>query len=794
MFRAAVKSRLSFLRQTGGVAVTIGVGALRFGLASEANLRGVATRLRPRGRAILAAALIFAAAGMLSQDGLAKLTFALTALVLGAAATWVWYRVWCADRADRAAWRAARMFCEHDPVPAVLTGDDMALVYANPAARAAFAAEGEITLTGLLEGEIAGATATLRDMAGTARARGSARRTLPGGGGRLTLTACRTGEGMCLWRIDSDAGPPPAAPDLAVPALRFTAADTAPVANPAARQLFGWADENAIPPELGDGIVTGQIVGVGTPGGRLPCLAAAWPHGDGGRDLFLFPADPAAKELADGWTLFAALPVPLLKLARDGRILLSNPPARALLGIDSCEGRRLSDLIQGPGRPLADWLDDAAAGRGTVKAEIVPLRRDDRDRFVQVALTPAADDGESVLIAVLHDATQLKSLEAQFAQSQKMQAIGQLAGGVAHDFNNLLTAISGYCDLLLLRHGPDDADHADLKQISQNANRAAALVSQLLAYSRKQTLRPEVIDPREILLDLTHLLNRLVGEKVTLSLGHEPRLWPVRADRRQLEQVLVNLVVNARDAMPEGGEIRITTANRLLTEPLRRDRAVVAPGRYVELTVADEGVGISPGHLRKVFEPFFTTKRPGEGTGLGLSTVYGILKQTGGFIFVDSAPGEGTRIMLLLPAHDRDTATAPRPDAAPSPAARGRSDGVVLLVEDEAPVRAFAGRALRMRGLSVLEAASAEEAMEILEDDALRIDVFVSDVIMPGMDGPGWVREALKRRPGTPVVFMSGYAPEHFGGADDGMDDATFLPKPFSLQELTATVQRKLPG
>ena len=375
-------------------------------------------------------------------------------------------------------------------------------------------------------------------------------------------------------------------------------------------------------------------------------------------------------------------------------------------------------------------------------------------------------------------------------QSQKMQAIGQLAGGVAHDFNNLLTAITGHCDLLLLRHDQGDADYADLVQINQNANRAAALVSQLLAYSRKQTLRPEVMDLRDMLSDLTHLLNRLVGEKVTLSLSHEPVLWSIRADKRQLEQVLMNLVVNARDAMPEGGDIRIETENVTLDEPLRRDRAVVAPGRYVQVTVEDEGVGIAADKIQKVFEPFYTTKRTGEGTGLGLSTVYGIVKQTGGFIFVDSWPGEGATFQLLFPAHEAVPAeTVPVEDEI---VFDGRSDGVVLLVEDEAPVRAFASRALQMRGLTVLEADSAESALDLLEDAELRVDVFVSDVVMPGIDGPSWVLQALEDRPETRVVFMSGYAEETFGEIQARIPNSTFLPKPFSLTELTETVQQQL--
>jgi two-component system cell cycle sensor histidine kinase/response regulator CckA len=370
-----------------------------------------------------------------------------------------------------------------------------------------------------------------------------------------------------------------------------------------------------------------------------------------------------------------------------------------------------------------------------------------------------------------------------------MQAIGQLAGGIAHDFNNLLTAITGHCDLLLLRHDQGDPDYADLVQINQNANRAAALINQLLAYSRKQTLQPQLLDLRDTLSDLTHLLNRLVGEKVSLTLRHDPGLSAIRADKRQLEQVLMNLVVNARDAMPEGGAIRIETENLALEQPLRRDRALVAPGRYVSVKVIDEGEGIAPDQRQKVFEPFFTTKRTGEGTGLGLSTAYGIVKQTGGFIFVDSAPGEGATFQLLFPAYAE--AQTGSPHDAPVELPTGSASGVVLLVEDEAPVRAFASRALQMRGFSVLEAESAEDALEILADAALHVDVFVTDVVMPGMDGPSWVQHALTARPNVKVVFMSGYAEETFGEAQRMIANSVFLPKPFSLDELTQTVQRQ---
>jgi two-component system cell cycle sensor histidine kinase/response regulator CckA len=272
--------------------------------------------------------------------------------------------------------------------------------------------------------------------------------------------------------------------------------------------------------------------------------------------------------------------------------------------------------------------------------------------FVPVSLNKIENDPEASLIAILSDATELKTLEAQFVQSQKMQAIGQLAGGVAHDLNNLLTAISGHCDLLLLRHDTASQDYADLVQINQNANRAAALVSQLLAFSRKQTLRPEPIDMRNTLADLMHLLNRLVGEKVELVLEHDTDLKPVRADKRQLEQVFMNLVVNARDAMPEGGRIHIKTEGYSLEQALDRDRATIPAGDYISVTVTDEGCGIATDKLTKIIEPFYSTKRTGEGTGLGLSTVYGIVKQTGGYIFVQSDEGQGTEFNLILPIFD----------------------------------------------------------------------------------------------------------------------------------------------
>ncbi len=511
------------------------------------------------------------------------------------------------------------------------------------------------------------------------------------------------------------------------------------------------------------------------------------------RLIMLTPAPVTALPVETDWEAIEDLPVPLLKVTDDGRLAASNREARKLLNIATSEGRQLSDVLDGPGRPINDWLAQALGGQGVHVSEFLRGRGDNRETFVQVTLSTAGAGDDRHLIAVLNDVTELKTLEAQFVQSQKMQAIGQLAGGVAHDFNNLLTAISGHCDLLLLRHDEGHQNYADLIQIHQNANRAASLVGQLLAFSRKQNLQLETIDLRATLADLTHLLNRLVGEKVTLSLEHEAELGPIRADRRQLEQVLMNLVVNARDAMQGAGEIRVVTSNMTLTAQMRKDRVVVPPGEYVVVNVIDEGSGIAPEKLPKIFEPFYTTKRTGEGTGLGLSTVYGIVKQTGGYVFVESTVDKGSTFSLVFPRQAKiaDT-TALLPPAPVTPQLGGRAEGVVLLVEDESPVRAFASRALRLKGYTVLEAESAEAALDMLEDEGLHVDIFVTDVIMPGLDGPTWVRRALKLRPDTQVVFVSGYPEDAFEDGEEPIPNAVFLPKPFSLTSLTQTVQTQL--
>ena len=490
---------------------------------------------------------------------------------------------------------------------------------------------------------------------------------------------------------------------------------------------------------------------------------------------------------------FHKMPVPLLKLAINGDLLMANEAALRLLDINSVENLNLRDLMDDLGQSFNEWLNRSAFGVHHPSSEFLRLKRGETETFLQVTLSRIMEKDGPQLFAVLIDATALKTLEGQFVQSQKMQAIGQLAGGIAHDFNNLLTAISGYCDLLLLRHEPTDQDFPDLIEIHENANRAASLIDQLLAFSRKQTLRPQTLNLQDVMSDLTHLLNRLLGEKVVLHLRQGAIKCHVRADKRQVEQVIMNLVVNARDAMPSGGDVTIETSVLRLTKPLERDRVIVSRGEYISVKVIDQGMGIQPDVLPKIFEPFYTTKPMGEGTGLGLSMVYGIMKQSGGYVFVDSVLGQNSCFTLLFPAHqgpvdDNYTLAAPvKKETLPA-----RAEGVVLLVEDEAPVRAFAVRALQLRGYTVLEADGGERALEILQDPDLLVDVFVTDVIMPGLDGPAWVRRALKSRPGTKVIFMSGYARNFLDDEACETYQSVFLPKPFSLTALSQAVQEQL--
>lgn len=411
-----------------------------------------------------------------------------------------------------------------------------------------------------------------------------------------------------------------------------------------------------------------------------------------------------------------------------------------------------------------------------------------------------ATDAAPVLVLHLIDQTDQKNLEMRFAHSQKMQAVGQLAGGVAHDFNNLLTAMIGFCDLLLMRHPAGDPSFADIMQVKQNANRAANLVRQLLAFSRRQTLQPKTLDVTDLLSELSNLIRRLIGENITLNMVHGRDLGMVKADQGQLEQVIINLAVNARDAMPEGGTLSIRTSNVSITKAGTPDKAMIAPaedeqmppGDYILLEVEDTGTGIPADIVTNIFEPFFSTKEVGSGTGLGLSTVYGIIKQTGGHIFVTTAIGKGTTFSLYFRHHQ---APAVVPEEVQDDTRGGDLTGgeTILLVEDETPVRIFAARALRNKGYEVLEADCGENALEVFEQHAGQVDVIISDVVMPGMNGPKMIAELEKRFPDkladTQIIFISGYAENAFVDSFGPDREFNFLPKPFTLKQLAAKVK-----
>ncbi|WP_238380912.1 PAS domain-containing hybrid sensor histidine kinase/response regulator [Alkalilacustris brevis] len=710
--------------------------------------------------------------------------------------------LWLARRHLRAQGALAEQLDElvgQDAAPAFCTDADGCIGYQNAAAAERFGEHDGRTLLRALGNSFANPAAVLFRLQNRASALGAAREDVVTRQGHVRLSVHRMGAQDFFWRLEEMAERSSSggrgAEGLSLPMLTASKNGTILFMNDALRRIVGgrMRSIDRVFPYLP--LRSGEVTEVSGAEGTLRALVAEVEGASGRREIYLLPMPEGEQGALPARGDFEDLPVALIKAAPDGALIEANRMARDLVGLpprlEDMPDLALGDLIEGPGRPIRDWLADVMAGHAENRPQTVRARRRDDETHVQVVLRRIAGEGRPGLVAVLQDATELRSLEAQFTQSQKMQAIGQLAGGVAHDFNNLLTAISGHCDLLLLRHDKDDADYADLVQIHQNANRAGSLVGQLLAFSRKQTLKPAVFDLRDTLSDLTHLLNRLVGEKVTFTLSHDSELHMVRADRRQMEQVLVNLVVNARDAMPQGGEIRLSTANRTLREDLERDRARVPAGDYVVIEVSDQGEGIAPDKIDKVFEPFFTTKRAGEGTGLGLSTAYGIIKQTGGFIFADSVAGQGATFSIYLPACDFVPEPAP-PRPAPSARPVGAGEGVILLVEDEAPVRAFASRALRMRGYTVIEADSAERALETLRDPALKVDLFLTDVIMPGKDGPSWVREALSDRPGAKVIFVSGYAEDALSGGAAQIPNSAFLPKPFSLNELAEMVERQI--
>jgi len=503
---------------------------------------------------------------------------------------------------------------------------------------------------------------------------------------------------------------------------------------------------------------------------------------------------------------FNNTPMAIATVDRSGRVVRSNALfARMFKDIADAHRNILSTVAERERGALQQALAHASEGQGDIPPVEAALSVGS-DRFATFFVTAIDDDAdresEAAIIYAL-DNTERRALENQIKQQQKMDTVGQLAGGIAHDFNNVLSAIMMATDFLLGAHKPTDPSFADIMQIKQNANRAASLVRQLLAFSRRQTLRPQVLDLGESLSDLTILLRRLIGEKVKLEVVHGRDLWAVKADLSQFEQVIVNLAVNARDAMPDGGSLTVRTANVSAGDPRLTSHKGMPDGDYVLVEVADSGTGMSPEVMAQIFEPFFSTKEVGKGTGLGLSTVYGIIKQTGGFIYVDSELGKGSTFRIFLPRHiaeKEEPATAEKPAvaaaAAGSPAEAAQADltgrGTVLLVEDEEGLRALNARGLASRGYTVLTASNGVEALEELEKNEGKVDLVVSDVVMPEMDGPTLLKEMRKKNPNLKMIFVSGYAEDAFQKNLPPGGQFAFLPKPFTLKQLVEQVKQTL--
>jgi two-component system, cell cycle sensor histidine kinase and response regulator CckA len=477
----------------------------------------------------------------------------------------------------------------------------------------------------------------------------------------------------------------------------------------------------------------------------------------------------------------------------DGKFLDVNPALITMLGYQSAE-----DVLRlDPQREV--FLDAAEHARlmhefqrkGRLESVEVKWRRHD-GRAITVRLsgrtTTAAEEFDRVLEIIAEDVTDRRALEDQFRQAQKMEAVGRLAGGVAHDFNNLLMVISGYTEVLLENLTPDDSLHPKAQAIQQAADRATTLTRQLLAFSRKQLLELKVVDVNAIVADMERLLRPLIGENIELTTRLSPDVGHTRADAGQLEQVIMNLVVNAKDAMPGGGKILIQTNGEDL-EPLQQERSLIQPGRYIVLSVSDTGAGMDRETQSRIFEPFFTTKEQGKGTGLGLSTVYGIVKQSGGYIFANSEIGQGTTFRIYLPLVE-DPIEHVSPNHSPKAALGGQE--TVLLVEDEESVRGLVRDTLSSKGYNVLEAGDGEAGLRMAETYHAAIDLLITDVVMPGMGGCELARRLTAVRPQMKVLFLSGYTEDaviHQGVLEPG---TAFLQKPFTLHVLARKVREVL--
>lgn len=498
--------------------------------------------------------------------------------------------------------------------------------------------------------------------------------------------------------------------------------------------------------------------------------------------------------------LLEVAPDAALVCRQDRRILMANEAAARLFGFKLKElpGRSLEELIpnlfagQTSSLGSQDTLfkSPSSAWRISLGADnLIGRRKDGSETPIEVSFAPVDADGRRLMVCFIRDIAERKNLEERVQQSQKLEAIGRLAGGVAHDFNNLLTAILGYAELLLHGLPPGDPTREGLEEIKRAAERAASLTQQLLAFGRKQMLQPTVVDLNALVHETQKMLRRLIPEDIEIRLELDPDTQPVRADPTQTQQVLVNLVLNARDAMPRGGTITISTGNDELTRSQVRRLSDVRAGPYAVLTVTDTGCGMDEATLARVFEPFFTTKVQGKGTGLGLATAYGIVKQSGGHIEVESEPGQGTTFRVYLPIAEEGIPTVP---VAQELTRTPVGTETVLLAEDEAAVRSLLRRTLEQKGYVVLEACNGKEALQLCREHDGPIHVLLTDVVMPHLNGPELARQVQLLHPDVRVIFLSGYADSAVLQRGLDQSQAVFVPKPFRPETIIRMVREVL--
>lgn len=492
--------------------------------------------------------------------------------------------------------------------------------------------------------------------------------------------------------------------------------------------------------------------------------------------------------------LFTGAPLGMCTVNASLDMTHHNEALSGLVSQDKLSGASLAECVAEENREtLEQWVEQVIENNSDAQKAIdVELLQE--KGTLSARLYAHRMSATDILICFV-DLTQQKNLEQQFSQSQKMQGIGQLAGGIAHDFNNLLTAMIGFCDLLLLRHKPGDPSFSDIMHIKQNANRASNLVRQLLAFSRQQTLQPKVLDITDVLSELSHLLQRLIGANIQMNMKHGQNLWPVKCDEGQLEQVLINLAVNARDAMEDAGKLEIITENyqNKKLENLNDDE-YLPPGEWVLIKVRDNGTGIPPEVMERIFEPFFSTKEIGAGTGLGLSTVHGIVHQTGGFLGVESVVNKGTTFTIYLPHHKAGEKEAveqvEEKKQKEAPAEDLTGSAAILLVEDEDAVRTFSSRALSNKGYKIVDAENGQAALEVMEKQNIELELLITDVIMPEMDGPTLAKHLRRLYPELKIIFMSGYSEDRF--KEEFENNTHFIQKPFTLQQLAKKVKEVL--